>query len=80
LAKAQGKAAYRKGDHRLAVSALLQATSQPPADAEALYLLGLSYEKTQKLTEAREAFNSVMTTAPTSAFAAQAKEALQRLK
>jgi tetratricopeptide (TPR) repeat protein len=80
LAKAQGKAAYRKGDHRLAVSALVQATSQPPADAEALYLLGLSYEKTQKLTEAREAFNSVMTTAPTSTFAAQAKEALQRLK
>ena len=80
LAKALGKAAYRSEDYRLATTVLTQATSQNPSDAEAFYFLGLSHEKSQKVTNAREAFNSAMTAAPNSTFAAQAKEALQRLK
>ena len=80
LAKALGKAAYRKGDYRLASSALAQATAQTPSDAEAFYLLGLCYEKSEKPTNAREAFNSAVAAAPASSHAAQAREALQRLK
>lgn len=80
LAKALGKAAYRKGDYRIATSALTQATSQPPADAEAFYFLGLSYEKSERLVQAREAFNSAVSVGPTTSHAAQAREALQRIK
>jgi len=80
LAKALGQAAFRKGDYRLASSALAQATSQNPSDAEAFYLLGASYEKSQRLPQAKEAFNAAVTAAPASPHAAQAQEALQRLK
>ena len=80
LAKALGQAAYRKGDFRLAATALTQATAQNPTDAEAFYLLGLSHEKSQRLSNAREAFKSAETAAPNSSFATQARAALQRLK
>ncbi len=80
LARALGQAAYRKGDFRLAVTALTQATAQNPADAEAFYLLGLSHEKSQRVSNAREAFQAAVTAAPNSTFAKQAREALQRLK
>ena len=80
LAKALGKAAYRKADYRLAISALTQATGQPPADAEAYYFLGLTYEKSERLAQAREAFTSAVAAAPASTHAGQAREALLRLK
>lgn len=79
LTRALGKAAYRSGDFRLAATTLAQVTALTPSDAEAFYLLGLSYEKTEKIANARQAMNSAITAAPNSAHAEEARKALQRL-
>ncbi len=79
LAKALGKAAYRKGDYRLCATVLSQATPQSSPDAEMFYYLGLAYEKSNKPTDAREAFNVAMSAAPGSPHAKGAEEAIKRL-
>jgi Flp pilus assembly protein TadD len=79
LAKALGKAAYRKGDYRLCVTVLTQATPQSSPDADLFYYLGLAYEKSNKPADARQAFNVAMSAAPGSAPAKSAEEAIKRL-
>jgi tetratricopeptide (TPR) repeat protein len=80
LAKALGKAAYRKGDYRQASTALTQVTTETPNDAEAFLLLGLTYEKLEKPASARQALDSAVKAAPGSSHAEEATKALQRLK
>jgi tetratricopeptide (TPR) repeat protein len=79
LAKALGKAAYRKGDYRLCATVLAQATPQGGPDAEMFYYLGLAYEKSNKPAEARQALQVAMSAAPGSKHATAAKEAFDRL-
>ena len=80
LAKALGKSAFRKGDYRLCATVLSQVTAQSPADAESFYYLGLAYEKSGQLTEAKQSLASAVSAAPDSASAKEAKAALERLK
>lgn len=80
LAKALGKAAYRKADYRQSTTLLIDATVQNPSDAEAFLYLGLSQNKLNKPTEAKIALNKTLSMAPGTPFATQAKLALQQIK
>jgi TolA-binding protein len=76
-----GECHYAKGKYEPAIENFQKVLSVPRANKieDALMMMGLSYEKLNKIEEARESYQRLIDTQPKSRFIPKAKEKLKRL-
>jgi Flp pilus assembly protein TadD len=71
---------YQKGVYNSAIELLQEAAKRAPQNATVHYHLGMAYQKTNKLVQARQEFEKALQLDPKSSYAETARKALVGMK